>query len=172
MGTQIASTRWQRWWLKFRFNLYPCYRRTGARIDYVAPGLREVRVKLPLNWKTRGYWGTVFGGSIYGAVDPVLLVMLAMRLGPGYMVWDKAATIEFRKPGRSTLYGSIPLEDSEIADIKASLQQASRVDRVYKVDLLDASGAICASVEKVLNIRRRGPKSGRSSTAPVLTSFG
>lgn len=162
MKSEIASTRWQRWWLKFRFNLFPCYRRTGARIDYVGPGLGEVRVRLPLNWKTRGYWGTTFGGSIYGAVDPVLLVMLSMRLGPSYMVWDKTAKIEFKRPGRSTMYGSFLLEDSEIAEIKLRLEQARRIDRTYRVDLLDAGGKVCASVEKVVTIWRQEPKNRRS----------
>lgn len=157
MESEIASTPWQRWWLKFRFNLFPCYRRTGARIDYVGPGGREVRVRLPLTWKTRGYWGTTFGGSMYGAVDPVLLVMLSQRLGPAYMVWDKAARIEFKRPGRSTLFGSFVLEDGEIADIKAQLAEARRIDRTYTVDLVDAEGRVCVSVEKVLTIRRREP---------------
>jgi len=157
MSSEPASTPWQRWWLKRRFNLFPCYRRTGGRIDYVGPGLREVRVKLPLNWKTRGYWGTIFGGSIYGAVDPVLLVMLSMRLGPDYMVWDKSARIEFKRPGRSTVYGSFRLEDAEIADIRQSLEHSRRIDRTYTVDLVDSTGMICASIEKVLNIRRREP---------------
>jgi acyl-coenzyme A thioesterase PaaI-like protein len=161
MTSEIASTRWQRWWLQFRFNLFPCYRRTGARIDYVGPGGREVRVKLPLNWKTRGYWGTTFGGSMYGAVDPVLLVMLSRRLGPAYMVWDKAAKIEFKRPGRSTLYASFLLEDSDIADIKERLEQTRRIDRTYNVELRDAGGMVCAAIEKVVTIRRRDPGEGR-----------
>ena len=44
--------------LRFAFNFYPCYRRTGARVTYIAHDYTEVRIKLPLNWKTRGYWGT------------------------------------------------------------------------------------------------------------------
>jgi len=165
MGREIASTRWQRWWLKFRFNLFPCYRRTGARIDYVGPGLREVRVRLPLNWRTRGYWGTIFGGSIYGSVDPVLLVMLSMRLGPAYMVWDKSARIEFKRPGRATLHGSFRLEDGEIVEIRQRLEHARRLDRTYSVDLVDASGAVCATIEKIVHIRRREPKERGSSAS-------
>ena len=40
----------------------PAYRRTGARITYIAGDLREVRIKLQLNWKIRNYVGTIFGG--------------------------------------------------------------------------------------------------------------
>ena len=57
----------------------------------------EVRVKLPLNWRTRNYVGTIFGGSLYGAVDPVYMIMLMKVLGRDYVVWDKAASIRFRR---------------------------------------------------------------------------
>jgi hypothetical protein len=40
---------------RFMFNLFPCYRRTGVRMTYIAPDFHEVRIKLPLNWKTRGF---------------------------------------------------------------------------------------------------------------------
>jgi acyl-coenzyme A thioesterase PaaI-like protein len=138
--------------LRFTFNLYPCYRRTGARITYIADDHSEVRVKLPLNWTTRGYWGTMFGGSMYGAIDPVLLVMLARRLGPDYRVWDKAATIEFKKPGRSTLYARFRIEDAEIEELRR-LTAADRIERTYAIDLADADGTVHASFTKTLYLR-------------------
>ena len=61
--------------LRWGFNLFPAYRRTGARVTYIAGDFGEVRIKLPLNWKTRNYVGTIFGGSMYGAVDPIYLIM-------------------------------------------------------------------------------------------------
>jgi len=59
-----------------------------------------VRIRLPLIWRTRNYVGTIFGGSLYGAVDPIYMIMLIKALGPDYIVWDKAATIRFLRPGR------------------------------------------------------------------------
>ena len=84
-------------------NLWPCYRGSGARITYIAGDWKEVRVKLRLSLRTQNYVGSIFGGSLYAAVDPIYMLMLIKCLGPGYVVWDKAATIRFRKPGRSTL---------------------------------------------------------------------
>jgi acyl-coenzyme A thioesterase PaaI-like protein len=141
--------------LRFAFNFYPCYRRTGARLIYIASDLSEVRVKLPLNWRTRGYWGTTFGGSMYAAIDPVLLVMLARRLGPGYQVWDKAATIEFRKPGRSPLYARFRIEDAEIETLRLALADEERIERTYTVDLVDEAGVIHAHFTKTLHMRDR-----------------
>ncbi len=63
--------------MRWGFNLFPAYRGTGGRITYIAADWREVRVTLPLNWRTGNYVGTIFGGSMYGAVDPLYMVMLS-----------------------------------------------------------------------------------------------
>jgi hypothetical protein len=51
-------------------------------------------VKLPLWWRTRNVVGTIFGGSIYAAVDPFYMLMLIKVLGREYVVWDKAAAFD------------------------------------------------------------------------------
>lgn len=146
--------------LRLAFNFYPCYRRTGARITYASADYTEVRVKLPLTWKTRGYWGTTFGGSMYAAIDPVLVVMLARQLGPRYIVWDKAATIEFRKPGRATLYARFRVEAAEVAEIRRLLEREGRLDRSWPVELTDAAGVVHAAFTKTLHFRRRDAAKG------------
>jgi acyl-coenzyme A thioesterase PaaI-like protein len=141
--------------LRLALNFYPCYRRTGARVTYIAHDYAEVRIKLPLNWRTRGYWGTMFGGSMYGAIDPVLLVMLARRLGPDYIVWDKAATIEFRRPGRGTLFARFRIADEEVAELRRALAQEPKLERTYELQLTDATGIVHAAFTKTLHFRRR-----------------
>jgi acyl-coenzyme A thioesterase PaaI-like protein len=150
---------------RFAFNFFPCYRRTGARLTYIAHDYTEVRVKLPLNWKTRGYWGTTFGGSMYAAIDPVLLVMLARRLGPDYQVWDKAATMEFRKPGRSALYARFRIEDAEIDELRRLLAHEPKIERTYRVELVDAAGTVHAAFTKTLHLRRRDAAAGQPGDA-------
>jgi hypothetical protein len=140
--------------MRWGFNLFPAFRGTGARITYIAGDYREMRVELPLNWRTRNYVGTIFGGSLYGAVDPHYMIMLIRILGPGYIVWDKVATIRFRKPGRGTLYARFLLDDEEIATIRRLTETAPSIDRVYNVDLTDAEGVVHASVEKTIYIRK------------------
>jgi len=147
---ESLKTRLFRW----GFNFFPAYRGTGARITYIAGDWREVRIKLPLNWRTRNYVGTTFGGSLYGAVDPFYMMMLIKNLGADYVVWDKAATIRFRKPGRATLYARFVLEEEELNIIKSALGATSSVDRTYSVELIDGEGVVHASVEKVIYIVR------------------
>ncbi len=140
--------------MRWRFNLFPAYRGTGGRITHIAGNWREVRVRLPLSWRTRNYVGTIFGGSLYGALDPIYMIMLIQILGPAYTVWDKAATIRFRKPGRSTLHARFAIQDSEIAEILRLLETSPSIDRVYTVELADAQGSVHAVVEKTIYIRK------------------
>ena len=134
---------------------FPAYRGTGGKIAYVADDWREVRVEVPLSRRTKNYVGTIFGGSMYGAVDPIYMVMLIKLLGPGYVVWDKAATIRFRKPGRSTVHATFTVDDVELDAIRAALEDARSTERTYTIRLVDAQGVLHAEVEKVIHIRKR-----------------
>lgn len=133
--------------------LIPAYRGTGGKIAYASDDWREVRVEIPLSRRTRNYVGTIFGGSMYGAVDPIYMVMLIKALGPDYVVWDKAATIRFRKPGRSTLHARFVIDDAELDTIRDALRTQPTVDRTYIIHLVDAGGVLHAEVEKVIHIR-------------------
>jgi Domain of unknown function (DUF4442) len=143
--------------MRWGFNLWPCYRGTGARVTFIAGDWREVQVRIPLSWRTRNYVGTIFGGSLYAAVDPFFMIMLMKNLGPDYVVWDKAASIRFRKPGRGTLRASFRLEEAEVAEICRLLLGQPKVDRTYLVQLVDSAGVVHAEVEKVIHISLRKP---------------
>lgn len=141
--------------MRWKWAFFPPWRGTGARVTYIASDYREVRVELPLSWRTRNYVGTIFGGSLYAATDPVYMIQLMQILGRDYVVWDKAAAIRFRKPGRSTLTATFRIDDAEVDTIRQLTENGEPVDRVYNVDLVDRDGVVHASVEKTIYIRKR-----------------
>ena len=153
---ESLSTRLKRW----GFNLFPAFRGTGAWLTHLDDDWREVRLRLPLSWRTRNYVGTIFGGSMYAAVDPIYMIMLIHRLGEGYEVWDKAARIRFLRPARETLHARFTLPDRELEAIRRELGDDPRTDRVYEVELAAADGTVHARVEKTVHVRRRGPSAG------------
>ena len=140
---------------RWKFNLFPVYRRTGARLTYISGDLREVQIKLPLNWKTRNYIGTLFGGSIYAAVDPLYMVMLINILGPKYIVWDKEASIKFIKPACSTVHAKAKIPKSEIDYIRNTLKAQKKLERTYQIELTDEAGNVCAVVEKIIHFKKK-----------------
>ncbi len=140
---------------RWGFNFFPAFRGTGGKVTYIAKDWREIRVKLPLSWRTRNYVGTIYGGSIYGAVDPIYMLMLMHILGPGYIVWDKAAKIRFKKPGRDTLYVEFHLSDEEIEEIRHRAEIEKSIDREYLLELKDKNGVVHAFIEKTLYISKK-----------------
>jgi hypothetical protein len=71
------------------------------------------------------------------------------------VVWDKAATVRFRKPGRGALTARMTLPDGEEAAIREALAGTRSVDRTYRVELVDAAGLVHAEVDKVVHVRLR-----------------
>lgn len=148
--SESPGSRLRRW----AFNLFPAYWCTGARITYLADDFREIRIRLPLTWRTRNYVGTIFGGSMYAAVDPMYMMMLIQNLGADYEVWDRSASIRFRKPGRGTLRARFLLPEEELVDIRRTLEKEPTTDRRYSVDLVGEEGEAHATVEKVVHVRK------------------
>lgn len=151
MAESWASRR-ARW----AFNWFPAYRGTGARVEYIADDWTEVRVRLPLSWRSRNYVGTIFGGSLYGAIDPMYMLMFMRLLGPEFVVWDKAANIRFLKPGRTTLRATFLLTREIVDEIRGELTQTGRLDRDFEVTLVDEAGVPHAAVTKTLYFRWKG----------------
>lgn len=159
------SLRTRAW--RHGFHLVPAYFGTGARVTYIASDWREVRLEVPLSLRTRNYVGTIFGGSMYGAVDPIYMMMLIKVLGPRYVVWDKAAAIRFVRPGRSRLSATFLLPESETDAIQAALEGGARsVDRTYTVALVDRDGTVCAEVEKTEYVRLAGERRAATAATP------
>ena len=146
---------WRTRAVRWRFNLHPAYRGTGAWITFIADDWTEVRIRVPLSWRTRNIVGTIFGGSLYAALDPIYMIQLMRQLGPEFVVWDKAATMRFLRPGRSTLRATFRMPQDEVAAVRAEASETGRAERTYTVELVDGDGAVHASCEKVLSIRPR-----------------
>ena len=146
--TESLYTRFYR----IGFNLFPAYRRTSGRICFISHDWKEIHVRLGLSWKTRNYVGTVFGGSIYGALDPIFMIQLIKILGDDFIVWDKAANIKFIKPIKKKVFARFIITDEIIEDIISKIKTNKR----YTVDLTtnfqDEKGIVYAEVIKNLYI--------------------
>lgn len=146
---------WRSRLARWRFNTFPAYRGSGGRVTFIRHDFMEVHVKLPLWWRTRNYVGTIFGGSIYASVDPFYMLMLIQCLGRDYVVWDKSASIRFRRPGRTTLYATFQFDHALLDGIRDELKTVEKLDRHFTVELKDATGEVHAIIEKTVNVRKR-----------------
>jgi hypothetical protein len=93
--------------------------------------------------------------------DPFFMVMLIENLGKDYIVWDKSASVRFKKPGRGTVSASFRLLEPQIREIKQALNshEKQKIERVFTVEVKDESGSVVAQIEKLLHIRRKDQSS-------------
>src|SRR5512132_467061 len=135
--------------------LYPPYLGAGVRVRDVSPDLRSFTVEMPLRPWNRNYVGTHFGGSLYALADPWFMLILIENLGPGYVVWDKAASIRFVRPGRGTVRARFEIALERIAEIRAEADRAGRTEPVFQVAITDEAGDTVAEVEKRISVRTK-----------------
>lgn len=141
--------------IRLVMNLWPPLLGAGIRVKRLDPGWRAVDVEMKLRWWNKNYVGTHYGGSLYSVVDPFYMLMLIENLGPDYIVWDKAASIRFRRPGRGRVSAQFRLTQEQVDEIKKALESAEKMDRTFTVEVKDDSGTVIAEVEKLLYFRRK-----------------
>jgi uncharacterized protein DUF4442 len=146
------STRLQRLMLRC-INIWPPLLGAGIRVRWRSN--RDVDVELKLRSWNRNYVGTHYGGSLYSMTDPFYMLMLMENLGRDYIVWDKAASIRFRKPGKGKVKAEFRLSDAQIDEIRHKLTAQEKYEPTFLVEVKDEAGEVVAEVQKVLHIRRK-----------------
>jgi acyl-coenzyme A thioesterase PaaI-like protein len=136
-------------------NLWPPFAGAGIRVTRVAADFREIDVALKLGVLNRNYFGTQFGGSMYAMTDPFFALMMLRNLGAGYVVWDKAGSIRYVRPGRGAVYARFRLPAAAVARARRATAGGKPHEPTFRVRIVDADGATVAEVTKTLYVRRR-----------------
>jgi uncharacterized protein DUF4442 len=134
-------------------NLWPPFLGMGIRIKHIADDMKSINVEMKLRWWNANYVGTHFGGSLFAMTDPFYMLMLMANLGRDYIVWDKAATIRYRKPGKGTVCAKFRLTDAQLDDIRDKLKTLPKYEPVFTIEVKDKEGTVIAEVEKLLYVR-------------------
>ena len=150
LGGGKKSRALRRW-----INFWPPFLGMGIRVMRIAPDMKAVDVEMKLRFWNANYVGTQFGGSLFAMTDPFYMLMLMANLGRDYIVWDKAATIRYRKPGKGTVRAEFRLSDSQIDDIREKLKTLPKYEPIFSVEVKDEAGVVIAEVEKVLHVRKK-----------------
>lgn len=122
------------------FNLSPMYRRSTARVQQISKDLMHITVRLPISYKNRNYMNSIFGGSMFSAVDPIPMIQLVNLLGDRYVVWDKSAEILFKRPAKVDLYAHFNCTAAEISEIKQRILTEKEIEITKTTLLTDKEG--------------------------------
>ena len=138
-------------------NLWPPFLFAGIRVLEISDDYRRARVVLRLHWYNRNYVDTHFGGSLFAMSDPFWMLLMLRRLGSGYIVWDKAAEIEFVEATREPVYAAFDVDDALVEEIRAAAAGGEKVLRWLENEVRTGDGTVVARVRKQLYVRRKPP---------------
>ncbi|OPX56942.1 Acyl-coenzyme A thioesterase PaaI, contains HGG motif [Oceanospirillum multiglobuliferum] len=141
--------------LKWGISLWPPLLGAGVKVERLDADFRVARVRMKLRWYNRNYVGVHYGGSLYSMTDPFYMLMLSESLGKGYVVWDKAAHIEYVKPGRSTVWADFQITPELLAQIKDKTANGEKYLPEFEVLIRDNNDEVVARVMRTLYIRRK-----------------
>jgi uncharacterized protein DUF4442 len=150
----LMSTKLQRLMLR-SINIWPPFLAAGIRVARRSPDMKAIDVEMRLHFYNRNYVGTHYGGSLYSMTDPFYMLMLMENLGREYMVWDKAANIRFRKPGKGRVKAEFRLSDAQLNEIREKLRTQEKYEPTFLIEVKDEAGDVVAEVQKILHIRRK-----------------
>lgn len=99
---------------------------------------------------------TMFGGSMFSAVDPIPMTQLIYLIGNDYVVWDKSAEIFFRRPAKGTLYADFRYSLRELDSIRERVAEENEIEIVKFTELTDQNRTkVFCEVRKTLYIADR-----------------
>lgn len=141
--------------LRLGMNLWPPFLFSGIHVTRLDDDWCQAEVELRMRPWNRNYVGTHFGGSLFAMTDPFWMLLLMRRLGRDYYVWDRAARIEFVKPGRGTVRASFAIDDATVARVRAATANGEKHLHWFHNDVVDAAGDVVARVRKQVYVRRK-----------------
>ena len=137
---------------KYLFNWSPMYKRSTGKIIEVSDDIHSVKIKIPLSIKNRNYVGSIFGGSMFSATDPIYMIQLMNILGENYVVWDKDATIKYKRPAMETVYSEFVFSKEEIEHIKNEVSNKGEFNLVKTPNIVTASGVVIVELSKTIYV--------------------
>jgi len=143
-------------WMRLRerlINFYPPLLCAGIRARTLDE--RTIRVEMKLTPFNQNIVGVHFGGSLYAMCDPWFMLILMRVLGKDYIVWDKAASIKFIKPGRSAVSATFHIPQERVDEIILATANGEKFEPTFTVDVLDKEGQLVARVEKLIYVKRK-----------------
>ena len=140
------------------------YRRTSAKVTYISEDFSKIKIKLSYSYKNANYVNTIFGGSMFSAVDPFPMTQLMNLIGDDYVIWDKAAEIFFRRPAKEDLYAEFTYSFEELDEIKQKTKENNEFEIIKTTQLTnkDKSIVFCEVRKKVYIANKAFFKAKRS----------
>ncbi|WP_312180240.1 DUF4442 domain-containing protein [Arthrobacter sp.] len=148
-------------------NIWPPFACSGIRITELPADFMSATVRLRLRWWNRNVAGVHFGGSLFAMTDPFWMMLLLRHLGTDHIIWDRAAEVDFVKPGKGDVYAHFRITVEDLDRLREEAAGGAKVLEWFTAEVKDADGDVVARVRKQVYIRRKreAPASAGAATA-------
>ena len=134
---------------------WPPFLGAGIKVKSFNADYTQLTVQMKLRFWNKNYVGTHFGGSLYTMTDPFYMLLLLHRLGKEYIVWDKSASIRYKKPARNNVVAEFKLTPERIKQILLELAVSHKTESEFLIEIKDEEGDVVAEVKKILHINKK-----------------
>jgi hypothetical protein len=155
--------------MRYGINFWGPFIGSGIKVTGTNRDFTRIEVELKERFYNRNIVGVHFGGSLYAMCDPFFMGILLHHLGREFIIWDKGASIRFKRPGKGTVRAVFEIPMPEIERIRREASTANKLEPVFKAEIHDNDGKVVAEVEKLLYVKRKtkAAQKSTSSHAPI-----
>lgn len=137
--------------------LYPPFLLMGVKVVSIQRLPIQLRLRLPLNWRSKNSGGSLFGGFQAAVADPVAPMACLMAF-PEYHVWTRHLSIDFQRAGNSDLELRFDMPEQQRQAIRAELDNKGRSTPTFEYGLYRDDGQCCSVIHCIVAIRKEGYK--------------
>lgn len=136
-------------------NFYPPYIGAGIRIKDISDDFMRAEIEMKLRWWNKNLVGTHFGGSLMSMSDPFYMLLLVQKLGRDYIVWDKASSIKFKRPGKGKVTCVFEITEPLLDQIKEEVALHGKKDYILPLTIINEVGEVVCELEKTIYVRKK-----------------
>lgn len=143
--------------LKWGLRLYPPFFFQRIWVKKILDNFLGAEVKINKSLLNINSNKTIFGGTIFSAIDPFYPILLDQYFKHQGILrtvaWLKTAHIDYIKPGRHDLYVSFHLKEEVLLEALQTIKKEGKVVKTFQTQVFDKHGTLCAVAHNEIYIR-------------------
>ena len=153
---KVANQRYSSKLLKIVMNFFPPLLINRVKIEKVDDKFMNLQVGVKYSWLNKNLQNSIFGGTIFSAIDPYFAVMywqIFNSRGIPMEVWIKKVEIRYRTAATSDLKISFKLTENDVNNAIQELKKEGKYEIWHEVKAYNTEQEICTEARVLVHIK-------------------
>ena len=153
---KLNEIQFSRRGIRWILNLFPPLLFNRIFIQSINDDFTEIIVCVRHSWMNKNFQRTIFGGTIFSAIDPYFPTMywhIISRRKLRVEVWLKSAEINYKNPAKTDLTLNFNLYEEDIQLALKGLKKEGKFQVWHSVEAVDKDGIVCAEGRLLIYLR-------------------